>query len=161
MAELVLIRGVQDLAPSAPEALLSARAERALIIDDDTDLRPIFRRALRRLDPRIRMDWARGVEEGLALIRRRKPDYVVIDYLLEDGSGLAVKRWLDTLAPQLPYAMISAVPLRSELSEDEGGEIRFLPKPFSMDQLAGFLSELRAACPRRPRGRRGAISVDR
>jgi len=130
--------------PTAPaSALALVRAERALIIDDDDALRPYFRRALGAVDPRIRMLWAHGVDAGLRLIRRAQPSFVVVDYLLEDGSGIAVKRWLDLFRPDLPYAMISALPVREEIDGSSSRIPRFLAKPFSFADLIALLGELR------------------
>jgi hypothetical protein len=56
-----------------------------------------------------------------------------------------VQRWLERHSPQVPFAMISALPLSAELIRSDGTRIPFLPKPFSLDALVQFLTRLRHA----------------
>lgn len=131
---------------SSPLALHDrARVPRLLVVEDDVDLRPVFRRVFRALQPRVALDWARGVDEAIALLRRRRHRYVLADYMLEDGTGLAIRRWLEYFAPRVVFAYMSALPLRQELGAGAATQAAFLAKPFSVDELRSFVGELTAA----------------
>lgn len=125
------------------QPLVHLRRPRAIVIDDDEDLRPIFERALRAVDPDIRVDWAVSVSEAVELLRRNDYDFVVADYMLGDGTGLLVKRWIDLRRPGKPFGMISAYSVRAESGRVAGRSVPFLPKPFSRAELRSFLETLR------------------
>lgn len=126
-----------------PRPLVRLRRPRAIVVDDDEDLRPVFERALRALDPELRVDWALGVKEAVELLRRHDHDLVVADYMLGDGTGFLVKRWIDLRAPGKPFGMVSAYRVRAEGGRVTGRNIPFLPKPFGAAELQRFLEALR------------------
>lgn len=128
-------------APSWSPALDVAPA-RVLVLEDDQDLEPVFRVALRRIGRDIRLDWATGSSAAIRLLSRNSYDGVVADQMLTDGSGLAAKHWLEQFMPAMPFAMVSAAPLTTELARKQGGTIPFLPKPFSIDELHRLLARL-------------------
>jgi two-component system response regulator PilR (NtrC family) len=113
-----------------------------LVLEDDRDLEPVFRAALRRIGRGIRLDWATGSGAAIALLNRISYDVVVADEMLAEGSGLEAKRWLESYKPAMPFAMVSAAPLVKELARKEGGTVPFLPKPFSLDELHRLLVRL-------------------
>jgi DNA-binding NtrC family response regulator len=117
--------------------------ERVLVVEDDRDLEPVFRRVLRTIDPALQLDWTGGSPEAIRLLCRHSYRWVVADYLLDEGSGTAVKRWMDFFRPRVPFAMISGNQLPAELVRSQGRAVPFLPKPFSWNQLRGFLEQLR------------------
>ncbi len=143
MSSAIRISSFSEPVVPFPWPMTDMHDERALVIEDDPDLRSVFRIVLRQVDPHLRLDWAAGVEDALRRLRRRTYSFVVADYLLDDGSGLVVKRWLDLFAPRLPFGMISAMPLYQELCSGNNAPVPFLPKPFSVDTLREFLNMLR------------------
>jgi DNA-binding response OmpR family regulator len=126
-----------------PRALLRLLDERVLIVEDDLDLEPVFRKVLHAIDPELRLLWARSAREGIQLLQGRPVGIVVADYMLGDAPGSQVQRWLERHSPEVPFAMISALPLSAELLRSDGTRIPFLPKPFSLDALVQFLTRLR------------------
>lgn len=131
-----------------PRPLLPIRRPRALVVEDDEDLRPLFERTLHELDPELRVDWAASVTEAVEMLRRHEHELVVADYLLDDGTGLLVKRWIELRAPQTPFGMVSAYRVHAGGEPGEGRGFAFLPKPFGRGELRAFLGELRRG--RRP-----------
>jgi DNA-binding response OmpR family regulator len=126
-----------------PGTLMRLLDERVLVVEDDADLEPIFRRVLHSIDPELRLLWARSAGEAIRLLQGRPVGFVVADYMLGDAPGSQVQRWLERQAPKVPFAMISALPLSTELLRSDGTRVPFLPKPFSVDSLIQFLTRLR------------------
>lgn len=59
-----------------------------VIIDDETDARQALRTLITQLCPEVEIvGEADGVESGFVLIRQRKPQGVLLDISMEDGSG--------------------------------------------------------------------------
>ena len=138
-----------SISPSAlpariPRAFLRLLDERVLVVEDDLDLEPVFRRVLHAVDPELRLLWARSAREAIQLLQGRPVAFVVADYLLGDAPGSQVQRWLERHRPKVPFAMISALPLSSELLRADGTRVPFLPKPFSVEALIQFLARLRS-----------------
>jgi DNA-binding NtrC family response regulator len=121
----------------------------ALIVDDDVDLRRPFSVALRRVDPALRLDWATSVRAAIEHLARRPYEFVVADYLLDDGVGFEVKRWVDRFDPGLPLAIVSAFPFSQEIAQRGGRVIPFLAKPFAIRELRDLLARLRESARHR------------
>lgn len=143
MPSTVAPRGGGSPVRAFARPLIRVQRPRAIIVDDDEDLRPLFERALRVLDPELRLDWAVSVSEAVELLRRYDHELVVADYVLGDGTGLLVKRWIDLRAPDKPFGMISAYRVCTEALYVGGPGIPFLAKPFSRGELWSFLETLR------------------
>jgi DNA-binding NtrC family response regulator len=115
----------------------------ALIVDDDLDLRGAFAVALRRVDPALRLDWATSVRGAIEQLAKRPYEFVVADYLLDDGVGIEVKRWVDRFEPGLPFAIVSVFPFSQEIVRRGGRAVPFLAKPFAIQELHELLAKLR------------------
>jgi DNA-binding response OmpR family regulator len=114
---------------------------------------------------------ASGAGEGLRAIAVRRPDIVLLDVILEDGSGLRLLdevRAADGLASrldrELPVIVVSG--RGSEVERVRGfqrGADDFLVKPFSYPELVARMQALlRRATGRRLRGvvRVGDLEID-
>jgi DNA-binding response OmpR family regulator len=114
---------------------------------------------------------ASGAGEGLRAIAVRRPDIVLLDVILEDGSGLRLLdevRAADGLASrldrELPVIVVSG--RGSEVERVRGfqrGADDFLVKPFSYPELVARMQALlRRATGRRLRGvvRLGDLEID-
>lgn len=111
--------------------------ERILVVEDDETLRRIIVRNLRaRRHEVIDVATAKGAIER-ALDGR--PDLIVLDINLPDGSGWDVLREMRRQGKNVPVVVISAVradPIRLE----EFRPLAFFPKPFSIEALLSIVA---------------------
>lgn len=88
-----------------------------LAVDDQ---RP-FREAARRVvDATAGFTWAGDAgsgEEGLALVREREPDIVVIDVRMPDMNGIEAARRVAAECPEVTVLLVSAAPLASPAAD--------------------------------------------
>ena len=133
---------------------------RILVVDDE----PEITRALRSIlsahgfEPIL----AASAGEGLEMLKRRRPDLLVLDLVLPDRSGLEVARIIrQGLRLDLPIVVLSAH--GEEASKVEAldlGADDFLTKPFGVKELlARMRAALRRASGSRPSGQ--AVLVHR
>jgi DNA-binding NarL/FixJ family response regulator len=103
---------------------------RVLIVDDH----PEFRRATRRLltdEGYVVVGEAEGVASGYAAAIELRPDVVLLDISLADGSGLALARQLSDLdAAAAPRVVLTSSRDAAELAPAIAacGAVGFLPK---------------------------------
>jgi ActR/RegA family two-component response regulator len=79
-----------DTPSQFPPSPFPSPAYRALVVEDDEDAREGLCRLLRRLG--CATDGAGSVREAIAKLRTAPPDVMILDLILQDGSGLAVLR---------------------------------------------------------------------
>ena len=120
---------------SAP-ALANARAT-IVYIEDNVANRQLVERALGR-QPNLEVLTATEGQEGLELVRRSRPDLVLLDLHLPDISGEEI---LDELAAQADTAAIPVVVVSAAASKGrvqrlyEGGARAYLTKPIDLAEL--------------------------
>ena len=79
-----------------------------VLVVDDSDVFRTRLCALLREDARIEIiGEARDVREALALFEATRPDAVVLDYCLSDGTAVAVLRHVKQLAPRCIVLMLT------------------------------------------------------
>lgn len=138
--------------------------EHVLLIDDDQKLSAYLGRwfASRGLQLTARHTAA----AGLAALRRRRWDVVLLDIMLPDGDGLSVLRTLRSADMDTPVLMLTArgEPFDRVLGLELGAD-DYLPKPYDPNEL---LARIRALLRRARRGPAlggrlifGALSIDR
>jgi two-component system, OmpR family, KDP operon response regulator KdpE len=135
-------------------------ATRVLVVDDEPQI-------LRALETNLRgagydVITAGTAEEARSAAALQKPDAVILDLVLPDGSGTAVcrdvRRW-----SSVPVIVLSVVGDQQEkVAALDAGADDYVTKPFGMDEL---LARLRAALRRttpagQPLVRLGALEVD-
>jgi CheY-like chemotaxis protein len=87
------------------------------------------------------------VSDGLEAVaffaeRGAEVDVVVTDMMMPRADGLSTVRSLRTLCPRLPVVAISGVPgHRIELEALPAPRVRFLPKPFGVEDLLLLVRE--------------------
>ena len=111
---------------------MSETFRRVLIVEDDQSLSRIVARNL----------GARGIEtrqvstvrEAQAAIQAQRPDLLLLDINLPDGTGWELLRILERQGVMIPTVVISA----TRVSPEQLAAFRptaFLPKPFPIDAL--------------------------
>ncbi|WP_181701996.1 response regulator transcription factor [Chthonobacter albigriseus] len=108
---------------------------KVLIVDDHVIVREGVGRLLAELDG-IEYIEAEGLQEGLALFRKSKPDVVVLDINLREGSGLELLRRFmieDPAAKVVVFSMYSDVVYAT--SARRAGALGYVSKSATSDQL--------------------------
>jgi two-component system, NtrC family, nitrogen regulation response regulator GlnG len=77
-----------------------------LVIDDDASVLQIFRRVFQDTDTIVHT--AQSGSEGLELVKRHRPDTVILDIVLPDESGLEMFEKVHRLDPKVPVIFITA-----------------------------------------------------
>ncbi len=106
-------------------------------IEDDDDVRTLFRHAAERLHAELIE--ARTCREGAKLIRTRHPDLVLLDLVLPDRSGWAIVEELrgDPEFAATPIVVVTV--MDQDLEKYRGHRVdqvqAFITKPFALTQL--------------------------
>ena len=110
---------------------MSERRQTVLIVEDDEDLRHLFRTALALAGYDV-IEAGDGLE-ALRWIDQSPPDLVILDLLLPRISGLVVQQEITAQAVtrQIPIVVITG----STMAADDLDVACFLRKPVSPDQL--------------------------
>ncbi|CAN5322869.1 sigma-54 dependent transcriptional regulator [soil metagenome] len=115
-----------------------------LIVDDEPSVRYSFRRLFASEDREVVS--AGTVAEGLALWRERRPDVVVLDLQLPDGSGLAVFDEVRANTKKTPVIFITAHGTATTAIEAmKNGAFDYVVKPVDYDALSELLDRAFAA----------------
>jgi two-component system response regulator MprA len=114
---------------------------RLLVVEDDTGLRDVLRRALSLAGYEVRLS---GDGAGaLAEVARTVPDAVVLDVGLPDIDGLEVCRMLRRDGNRVPVLMLTARDAVSDRIDGlDAGADDYLVKPFDIDELKARLRAL-------------------
>ncbi|MBV2206299.1 MAG: sigma 54-interacting transcriptional regulator, partial [Pseudomonas sp.] len=117
---------------------MSAR-QKALIIDDEPDIRELLEITLGRMKLDTRS--ARNLKEAREWLAREHYDLCLTDMRLPDGSGLELVQLIQQQHPQLPVAMITAYgSLDTAISALKAGAFDFLTKPVDLNRLRELVS---------------------
>ena len=136
-----------------------------LLVEDDSMVRGWVRLALEGTEFRIAGEAAAGAEVA-DLMRRRRPDILLVDYRLPDGSGVELVRELRRSGEGTPVVLMTANEEQgfNEAARAAGAQGSVL-KTGSIDELANALRAVRAGResfdarhPRRPPGQ-GSLSA--
>jgi len=119
-----------------PEESTSARRGRILVLDDDRDQANVLSTALDRLGFDVFI--AHDLRTGTQLIRNCRPQLILLDIRLPDGSGLDFCRKLgDDLATcQMPVILLSGMEGPTVIRGARAAGCRyFLRKPYDPNAL--------------------------
>jgi len=126
--------------------------KKVLIVDDDPDVR-MFNATVVEESGYIPVEAANG-EEGLKMVKKDRPDLVLLDVLMPKQSGIRLYRELktDKSLIGIPVIMLSGVAkrtfLRSQKALTEFGDKpvpepeNYLEKPVEPDELAREIKKL-------------------
>jgi DNA-binding response OmpR family regulator len=108
--------------------------EKILFADDDKDICEIVKNILTNAGYEIII--ARDGEEALGLAKTKKPDLVILDYLMPMLNGVEVLRELkkDSSTKDIPVIMLTAYSSEKEESLDAGA-MDFITKPVDKTDL--------------------------
>jgi two-component system response regulator MprA len=123
-------------------------AVRVLLAEDDRAVREALTRALE-LEGHAVEAVADG-EAALDALRARRPDVVVLDWMMPVLDGLSVCRSLRAQGDRVPVLILTARgEVRDRVAGLDAGADDYLPKPFALDEL---LARVRALLRRRMDG---------
>jgi DNA-binding NarL/FixJ family response regulator len=106
---------------------------RVLVIDDHRTFAELLIGAFSREDDLTSVGWAGTVAEGTAKALELRPDVVVLDYHLPDGTGLAAAARIFEAAPRTRIVMLTGAAPRAAMEQAAGlGVCAFLPKDGSL-----------------------------
>ena len=122
---------------------------RILVVEDEQPIRDLIAFGLRRAGYQVAL--AEHCQSALASIGDRRPDLILLDWMLPDMSGLELARQLrrDSNTRDIPIIMLTA---RAEEADKvtalEGGADDYVTKPFSARELiARIQAVLRRSAP--------------
>ena len=107
-----------------------------LVVEDDRDIREMVCKSLAQND--LQATGCRDVQEARQSLSRLVPDCMVIDWMLPDGSGVELIRWLrrQQQFQQIPVLMLTARAQESDMITGlDSGADDYLTKPMSLREL--------------------------
>ncbi|NOX50267.1 MAG: sigma-54-dependent Fis family transcriptional regulator [Gammaproteobacteria bacterium] len=112
--------------------------KRALIVDDEPDIRELLEITLGRMN--IETAAAADLSEALDLLKNQSFDLCLTDMQLPDGDGLQLVAHINQYCPELPVAMITAFgSMDTAIFALKAGAFDFLQKPVDLDQLRSLV----------------------
>lgn len=133
---------------------------RLLIIDDDVALNELLGEYLERFGHRLAA--ATTATDGIRLLRRDRPDLLILDVMLPDADGMEVCRGIRRES-DIPIVMLTA---RGDVPDRvlglEFGADDYVPKPFEPRELVARIETLmrRSRQPVTPRLVSGGLTLD-
>ncbi len=108
--------------------------KRALIIDDEPDIRELLEITLGRMQ--ITTDAAANVAQAKTKLREQHYDLCLTDMRLPDGSGLELVEYIQQQHPRLPVAVITAHgSIDTAIESMKAGAFDFISKPVDLGTL--------------------------
>ncbi|MCE4554907.1 PAS domain S-box protein [Pelomonas cellulosilytica] len=120
-----------------------------LLYVEDNPLNAEVMRGILEQRPGLALDVAPTVEEGLKVVRERRPALLLLDWELPDGDGLMLLtrlRELDLTPPPVVVVSANAQPEQIALARAAGAR-HYLTKPLDVRELLALVDELLAAAP--------------
>jgi len=112
--------------------------KRALIVDDEPDIRELLEITLGRMD--IETKAARDVRSATDLLAAHEFDLCLTDMHLPDGDGIELVRRINADHPGLPVAVITAYGnMDTAIAALKAGAFDFVQKPVDLDQLRALV----------------------
>src|SRR5262245_45027645 len=121
---------------SRQAARLNMADTRILVVEDDQPIRDLIAFGLRRSGFEVAL--AENCQEAKAAIADRRPELVVLDWMLPDMSGLELARQLrrDAATRDIPIIMLTArADEADKVAGLQGGADDYITKPFSAREL--------------------------
>ncbi|MGE0625792.1 MAG: sigma-54-dependent transcriptional regulator [Pseudomonadales bacterium] len=123
---------------SSPAHNLARPGKRALIVDDEPDIRELLEITLGRMS----IDTAAAADLAAArrLLEQNDFDLCLTDMHLPDGNGLELVEYIADHKPDLPVAVITAFgSMDTAISALKAGAFDFVQKPVDLEQLRSLV----------------------
>lgn len=134
---------------------MNASQAQVLVVEDETAIRDMIQFALRRAG--MDVEGAADAREALSMISDRRPDIILMDWMMPGVSGIELTRRLrrEPVTSDIPIIMLTA-----RITEDdkvaglEAGTDDYIIKPFSPRELIARINAvLRRTSPADDKGR--------
>lgn len=124
--------------------------QRALIIDDEPDIRELLEITLGRMN--IDTVAAKDATDAHAMLAEQQFDLCLTDMRLPDGSGIDIVRHIQQTQPQMPVAVITAHGnVESAVAALKAGAFDFVSKPVDLQMLRALIAAaLKLSAPPNP-----------
>jgi DNA-binding response OmpR family regulator len=117
-------------------------AKRVLIVDDDPRIVQLLTEHFK---PTYTVETAMNGGEALSIVRRARPDVVVLDVMLPGMSGIHVLKELKRADPTIPVIVVTGTDSLAIATEAvRSGATTYLRKPFDLRELDQRVAELTA-----------------
>jgi two-component system nitrogen regulation response regulator GlnG len=110
-----------------------------LVVDDETIICHSFRRLF--TTPDVEVLTAGTVAEGWRRVEQDRPDVIVLDLQLPDGTGLDLFERIRTADPKRPVVFVTAhATTETTIEAMKRGAFDYLTKPLDLEQMNGVLT---------------------
>src|SRR5438477_2818515 len=110
-----------------------------LVVDDEPIICHSFRRVF--ASPDVRVVTAGTLAEGWRRVEEDRPDVIVLDLQLPDGSGLELFERVRAADPKRPVVFITAHgTMETTIEAMKRGAFDYLTKPLDLEQMSGVLA---------------------
>lgn len=124
-------------------------SRRVLIVDDEIDICLLVSSHLRQKGYTVK--FANTISAGETILQDFKPDAILLDMNLPDGSGLNLIPSIKQYSSSSKIVVISAYDLNNNSTEQDRKNIdTFIPKPFSLEAISSTLSAMQLAPQAQP-----------
>ncbi len=114
---------------------------RALIVDDEPDIRELLELTLGRMDIDTRS--AANLADARSLLEEDSFDICLTDMRLPDGDGIDLVRHIQQHSPELPVAVITAYgSMESAVEALKAGAFDFVSKPVNLNVLRNLVNSV-------------------
>ena len=116
-----------------------------IVYVEDNPINALLMQEVMERRPDCTLHLAVSVRDGIDLIARLRPDLVLIDLHLADGSGLEVAQWMRTmpLLARVPVVVVSADSTQAQRDAAAAAGVRaYLPKPIRLRETLQLVEEL-------------------
>ncbi|MET0308434.1 MAG: response regulator [Sphingomonas sp.] len=132
------VRAVQDDAARDTRADLTGY--RMVLVDDDTQVRATLADMLRTAGAVV--EEAHDGNSGVALVKARRPDLLVVDFAMPGMSGADVARLVREEDATLPVIVVTGYAESETLDSIAGPQVSVLRKPFESHQLLRRIADM-------------------
>jgi PAS domain S-box-containing protein len=141
------LRRAQEGAPIVQEDVppLPKGTGGQIVYVEDNPINALLMQEVMERRPDCTLHLAVSVRDGMDLIARLRPDLVLVDLHLPDGSGLEVAEWMRTMPPlaRVPVVVVSADSTQAQRDAATVAGVRaYLAKPVRLRETLLLIDEL-------------------